>query len=1396
MSQQIPPSILIVNEHAEETKLATIGLRGFFPDSRIDVAFSAEDARTLSSSQNQQWALILVDEDCLSGANQTLIDDLKRNSLHASVLLLSGRSDSRSAIQALQTGADYFLAKQSDAFLTELLFCAREALDMRALRVAAERSDARYRQLLDTLGDVLYELDQEGRFLTVSPVIESFLGYSHDELIGQPYTRLFPPEQLGEAAFRFNERRSGARSARDHSLAFRRKPGSGGAPPVVTGAVTARGLYDSHRSFLGTIGLIRDIGSASRQAELSGPAQRESSQAKELLHLAHRIGGLAQTMQAPLSDVLTEARQLLETLRELRLEDRLHQFIDRASGAADTGRQLTREIESLAEPGAQETINDLIQNAAASLTGEQGEIADVDMALAAQLPGYAGDRNNAVEFFRMLITYGKHLLTVVGRPHRLMIRTRPVGPSESEDRPALFPMAPPAEVEVEVSESEAPVHGSIPAHTAHRQTDFVELYRLVRLLNGVLDFSVPASGPFRVIARLPTHASRAAEPPQPHHRTLEPRPQIIPDISDRPPPPIVESGKAARVDRRAHPRVPATLPAQITVDSTTWNGTVSDLSLGGVCIAVTTGFPALGEQDAFVVLETAAGVLELNGTAHSRQIQVGATRPDSSVTRLIIEFGVPPPTEAAVLTSMLDAVREQAMTLSINVLLSSPQKDSSVESPPSRGEPGHDDRRESIRAPLLLPVRLECIQADGQGPRLLAKTVNISRDGACLFVKSSRTQLSGQVVLHFAPALSSSHPGPHEPGTPGSALTAVVLWAAEDPTAPGEFRLDGTTSALRIGIRFVSLTPFAERELVRLVRQHMISSRPSTLPEDKPSVVSVRRECRNPRGQAIAMMDDHLRQPAAAGMPILILAPGFGQTASDYAAFAHYAAHHRFRVLRYDHTNHVGMSDGELHNTTLRGMQSDLAKVVEFVQHTWPSAPIVVVATDLSARAALKLAAHSRPFDLLVLVNPVLDVGAQLMSTHGHDLVSDYQYGLRRGIANLFGLNVNVDQFVGDLITGRLADLASSLEDIRLVRTPLCLVASPVLESNPLAPSDLPHAVMTAVDPQTRIASVSTSLAVQDSSSAQPHFASFRQILEQAASRLSIPAPDADLLGSLLESVEQRRLEREHLRLHHNVSQISREALAIAFSQQLPNLANVHVYRKLLDDLYAFLSPLQEGKCVLDTGLGQSEVSRALVVNHTYRTRQRGLSLTHPPLLVGLRRTSDVIQRARQDVLALQRELVSGTSGGIATVPSLASGWVQGDWSTPLPIQAHSIHRLVSNMALPFVVSPRETLMEWYRTLQPGGRAVFTVFHPLTDLSQLYRRHLRLANQDEFGMQAQQVLHYMARLREAICHGIVHVFDRASLTSLLRQLHQASFRISPTLNGQALAVVVEKAQIL
>ena len=1255
MPQSEPISILIVNEHAEEIKLVTISLRGFFSDVRIEVAYSADEAQRMILAHSGAWALVLIDEGCLPQTASTLVTDLKRHAPYASIILQTSRTDSAAALEALHMGMDLFLYKHSPAFLTELLFCAKEAIDKRESRLAAARAEPR------------------------------------------------------------------------HSW------------------------------------------------------QRP----EEFQSVVRQVTELSQALEQPLSTLLRESQHLADTLRESRLLDRLQAFYSQAATSAELVQRLTR----LADPTRiTHVINRLLDDV---LRSPGAGHSNFSPAFGSGLPDYAGDLETTGRFFQQLLAYADAYLATVERPHMLALATSAGGLADSADAPTLFPLPPSTHIHLTITETETVNPTERVGSSLPETLDVRNLYRLAGELGATLDVSAPAAGPFRMIVRLPTKVASAVHSAQPEGAdapTVDRSPDAPPAGPTAAAQDLVGAG---RTERRNNPRAELTLPAKIARGSSTWQGTVVNLSVGGACIRLPDDFPATPPQEAVLWVTTAIATLELSGLAHMRTSTAADTgRSIQPEAQLIVHFRGPTRTETAVLASLIAAARERSLAFTLDVRLPTAPGLEATGQPLSPDLAEHD-RRETVRVTTALTARLETPQWLEPATRPHAQVMNLSRSGACVVVGERPEALTGSLRIHFAPD-HRSKPGSHEPGAPDAVLAARIIWTAADPTAPSAFHAPNTASAGRAGLRFESLTPYAERELNRVLRQLLRAQRSGEALSVPAPVVSVPRECRNARGQVIAITDDHLSQLGDPNRPTIIIAPGYGQTASDYTALSYYLAEHHFRLLRYDPTNHLGNSEGELQQTTLRSMQHDLEKVIEFVRHTWPQAPVVVLASDLAARAAFKIAAHTRPLDLLLLINPAIDVGGLLMAVHGHDLIADYQFGLRRGVCNLLGLNVNVDQFVGDVVTGHCADLESTLEDLRLNRSRLCIATSPA-DSTAFPPTDLPHPFMTALGTHTRLVNISSPITNRhlDVHGAPP--AAFKQLLAQISAVLSVqPMSPQQEIAVQPYVARQHRLEQEYTFLRHDGSQINREALCAAHLAQLPHLGNVHEYRKLLDDLYGLMSPLEPGAILVDAGVGQSDLTRTTLVNHTYRAGQASWTGRPSPMMVGVGRSRERIGQARHAVLMLQRELATGFVGRQSAMPQLTIGWIQADWTNALPFKTGSVNRLICNLSLPYVPSPLVALKEWHRVLHPDGGLIFTTFHPNTDLSPLYRRHLRQANQDEFSTQAQPLLHYFARLREAIRHRILHAFDEPGLAALLRQCGIASFRILPIFDGQALVAIVGK----
>ncbi|HOT46965.1 MAG TPA: histidine kinase N-terminal 7TM domain-containing protein [Spirochaetota bacterium] len=69
---------------------------------------------------------------------------------------------------------------------TEML--EREMVEHKKAREALQKSEDKYRLLVENISDVIYSVDLEGRFTYISPVIEQVAGYNPEEVIGKHFS--------------------------------------------------------------------------------------------------------------------------------------------------------------------------------------------------------------------------------------------------------------------------------------------------------------------------------------------------------------------------------------------------------------------------------------------------------------------------------------------------------------------------------------------------------------------------------------------------------------------------------------------------------------------------------------------------------------------------------------------------------------------------------------------------------------------------------------------------------------------------------------------------------------------------------------------------------------------------------------------------------------------------------------------------------------------------------------------------------------------------------------------------------------------------------------------------------------------------------------------------------
>ena len=1455
MPHSEPVTILLVNDIAEEIKLVTLSFRGFFPGCRVESVYSLEEA--LQWAPRTPWHLILIDEHLLAQRAQPILPELKRLAPDAAIILQSDRSDSTAALSALQAGADFLLYKKSPAFLTELVLYTKDALEKRTLRMTLERTQERHGRLIDALADVMYELDAEGRFVYVSPAITDLLGYTPEELTGSPYSKVVSPDHLDRARRRFDDRRTGTRASRQHEIELAHKtPRDGPTSTRIRAEVSAKGLYDPRRRFLGTLGLLRDISKHHDQEATIHHLEQQLRETDRLIAMAQRLSTLSKHLQAPLTAVLSQSQQLLGAIREARLDEQAEALILHATEAVYRGEELAQ---AMAEAGVQQdSINDIIDAVLATTQPPLLNTDRIERQYASNLQPFTGSLDSTTQLLRILLSHAQRYMTAVGSNHRLRISTAAIGPSGArlDPAPTLFPPIPPIEVEIHIVETD--VVSTEQGPPLQETADLFQAYALIRQLGGRLDFLAPVGGSLSIKIWLPVGSgpkrltpSTPASPAVPLVSTpVEPLPSQTPTTAVQPVPTPVQPTRPVEPAQSAAPQAPTTfvqpalspdwptaseeptlstlprtpttfagttltpeqttpplpnrrrnsraavhLPARITIGNAMRAGTVVDLSPGGAALLVEGLLPSLEHQPAYVIIKTDVSMMELQATTHDRGEAPHHVSDTPQHSRLAFQFTSGNDIEQTVLTSLIDEARKRTLSVTIEALLSLP--DDATDIRPSILDPDlrGTDHRETVRVRVALPIHVESPSLNPLAHRPLGLVVNFSRSGACLQMKQVPGVVGDVITLHFSATGSLDRPRTHEPESPEAILAARIVWTAPDHTAPSDLKPGPLQPGKRIGIRFVQLAPFAEREINRVVAQHIGSSMDLEGIASRSSIVSARRECRNARQQVIAVTDDHARHQISPSTPIVVIVPGFGQTQTDYLPLSFFLAANRIRVLRYDHTNHVGQSDGDILQTTLRSMQVDLQNVLEFARTTWPTAPLTILAEDIAARVALKVMAQTQATGFLMLLNPVLDVQTALSAAYHRDVVVDHQQNLRRGVANLWGLNVNLDQFLSDAIAGEYASLATTTADLATLATAPIILTTPRTahpSENTVGPLEQ---TLRALGTAPVIVPLQTEVACESSAYDERHTATFHTIFTQLSTAVIGGRPSSEMREASARDVhQQQQLEHERIRIRHHVSQATRDALWVARLAQLPQLGNLPDYWTLQDELYRRLLPLEPGMTILDMGCGEGDLARVMLTNQAYRlTHQSGLPVA-PLHYVGIEQSHESLKLAERYVQTFTRELTTTFAAAVSTTQLVETRWLRSDWDSPLPFTEQSIARVLYHLSLAFTPSPLNCLRQAIQALHPEGTLVVTCFQPHTDLSTLFRHHMRVAGHNEFSAPVQIVLHYLGRVREAIRHGLLHSYERNELARLLIHAGARPLRIGPILDGQLLLAVAQKGK--
>ncbi|MBI4389415.1 MAG: PAS domain S-box protein [Nitrospinae bacterium] len=157
----------------------------------------------------------LSDGDCLD-----LLPDLEA----VPTIVVSGTGNEKVAVNAMRLGAYDYLIKDPDNYYLDLISTTiQKALQRKQTEINLAKSEYRYRTLVETAPDIIFQLDERKTVTYINSAIDK-LGYSPAEMIGRPIAEFISVEEDSEL-LRIATKRKGERATKGLETRFKCRKG-------------------------------------------------------------------------------------------------------------------------------------------------------------------------------------------------------------------------------------------------------------------------------------------------------------------------------------------------------------------------------------------------------------------------------------------------------------------------------------------------------------------------------------------------------------------------------------------------------------------------------------------------------------------------------------------------------------------------------------------------------------------------------------------------------------------------------------------------------------------------------------------------------------------------------------------------------------------------------------------------------------------------------------------------------------------------------------------------------------------------------------------------------------------------------------------------------------------
>lgn len=275
LKSTLMPTILIVDDDVAHARSVSALLAHY----GLGANTLNQGSAAIAQLQAHHYDLLLLDLDIPDMSGLEVLNAMRAQDITTRTIILSGESSLDNVTPILRLGAFDFVRKPFEP--EALVACVKRALDQTRLErenaeitARAEASNRLHRFLIEASPDLIYVLDEEGRFRLANNQLKEIFDLDAQSLKGKHWESMFTGSLQNDINHHFNERRTAERATRQLEIDY---IDSQGKPRILE--LSAMGLYEEPAAntsgFAGTYGVLRDVTSGRQTARELADSQRK-----------------------------------------------------------------------------------------------------------------------------------------------------------------------------------------------------------------------------------------------------------------------------------------------------------------------------------------------------------------------------------------------------------------------------------------------------------------------------------------------------------------------------------------------------------------------------------------------------------------------------------------------------------------------------------------------------------------------------------------------------------------------------------------------------------------------------------------------------------------------------------------------------------------------------------------------------------------------------------------------------------------------------------------------------------------------------------------------------------------------------------------------------------------